>query len=144
MVWTGTGTNATNRATLGVLANDNSQRKLIVVDTTITWAAETNPVAPLFYVPIGFKPCFYFYQSEALSSSAGVGLAADLGDAGDPDRIAAALDLDAAGSALSIRLATAVGVPYVYTARTLINLTVTGVPLVSTKTYIMLAGSVAF
>lgn len=143
MAFTGTSSNQTNRATLGVLANDNEGgRKEVVFETKIVWAAETNPVAPCFYVPAGFRPTQYIVNSDALSSSAGVGLAADLGDSGDADRLAAALDLDAASYNNGLRTGTGVG--YEYTARTLINLTVTGVPLVSTVTQVLVRGTVSY
>lgn len=141
MVWTGTSSNQTNRATSGVLANDNSGRAPREFKTTIVWAAETNPVAPCFYVPAGFTASSYSVNTEALSSSAGVGLVADFGDAGDPDRLAAALDLDAAGFNQGLRIGDALGTGYTYTERTLINLTVTGVPLVGTKTVVRLTGT---
>jgi hypothetical protein len=146
MVWTGTSTNQTDRATPGVLANDNEAgRKAIVFKTSLVFAAETNPVAPLFYVPEGFRAESYGIICEALSASAGVGLAADLGDAGDADRLAAALDLDAAVNSIAmVRQGAALGQAYTYTARTLINLTVTGVPVVSTICTITLRGTVPY
>jgi hypothetical protein len=143
MAFTGTSSNRTNRATTGVLANDNQGgRKEVEFETKIVWAAETNPVAPCFYVPAGFKPSQCIVNSDALSASAGVGLAADLGDSGDTDRLAAALDLDAAS--YNTKLRTDTGVGYVYTADTLINLTVTGVPIVSTVTQVIVRGTVPY
>jgi hypothetical protein len=143
MVWTGTSSNQVNRASPGTLANDQQGgRNTVEFKTLLVWAAETNPVAPLFTVPAGFTPSSYIVNTEALSASAAVGLAADLGDAGDTDRLAAALDLDAAGFNHGLRIATASG--FAYAADTLINLTVTGVPLVGTKTEVILRGTVPY
>lgn len=143
MVWTGTSSNQTNRATVGILANDNQgNRKTVAFSTVIVWAAESGPTAPCFTVPKGFSPLQYDVDSEALSASAGTGLSADLGDAGDVDRLAIDLDLDAAASLHGIRIATAKG--YTYTADTLINLILTGTPIVSRVTIVTLTGTVPF
>ena len=143
MVWTGTSSNQTNRATVGILANDNQgNRKTVAFSTVIVWAAESGPTAPLFYVPKGFSPLQYFIDSEALSASAGVGLSVDFGDSGDNDRIGIDFDLDAAASLQGIRIATAKG--YTYTADTLLNFYVTGTPVVSRVTIVTLIGTVPF
>ena len=92
----------------------------------------TTDTVQLCRIPAGAKLAGLYVANEALSTAAGTA-GADFGDSGDPDRIVAALDMDAAGSRfVAIRndsaapSATVLGLGYEYTAETVLLATPTG------------------
>lgn len=123
-----------HRTTLGVLAaakEHGSHPRVFPFEVTLPAVAPTNPTLNLTTVPAGFRPELLVFQNEALSSSAGVGLTVDVGDSGDADRLAAAIDADAANAFVGLRIATTLG--FVYSADTDIVATVTGTATASAK-----------
>lgn len=117
--------------TKGVLADGrdaNSKMKIFKFKWVVPTTPGAAPYIELCKVPRGFKPCFVNFQCEALSASAGVGLNARIGDAGDgtnvadDDRLMQDVDSDTANSSNGLALA---GSGFEYLAETVIGVTVT-------------------
>ena len=122
MAWTTT-TEKDAHASVKVLADKRTGvhiPHILTFNATVPTSPGAGAVVGLGTVPAGFKPGGVFFSTNGLSASAGVGLTVVIGDAGDPDRLMASVDADAALD--QFKLAPA-GYDYEYTVDTALTMT---------------------
>jgi hypothetical protein len=106
--------------------NDLAGRVRVAYFSKTTASEAVSDVVQLTKLPSGARVLALFINSDALTSGAGTS-GASFGDTGDPDRLATAVNLDAAVNAFTaLRKGANLGTQHKYTAETIISATVTG------------------